>query len=438
MLMQKTTQTKLTKEQKETVGLLSIGTCLEMFDLFLYIHMAVLLDQIFFSKDDQQSWILSNIAICSAFVLKPIGGAVLGWLGDKIGRTFVIFISTFFTGVTCVIISILPTYDKIGIIASFVIVLCRLIQGIMATGEFYSADIYITETIPDPKNRYSMGVLLCIGSWVGGKFLATALVSITLFCVDNGVTEAWRVAFLCGGFIACIGMYARRILHETNSFTEAKKLEKALQTKHKQGVLKDKIPKLSLFYYLILSIGNILFGLFPFTYCKDLLVNMGYSSSAIAFQSFCVGVFFTINLIGYFFLVRFVCPLKIIKYRSYASIFTLLFVPYLIQNASSNLDILVLQCLVVCFSITSLPASPIIYKLFPLLLRSRMVLIPNAMSSAFGFIFLNFSIPVLSKYFFQYTFLILALPIAIISIFGIQHFQKAHQNRINNHNIVGS
>ncbi len=52
---------KLTKEQKETVGLLSIGTSLEMFDLFLYIHMAVFLDQIFFSKNDPTSWILSHI-----------------------------------------------------------------------------------------------------------------------------------------------------------------------------------------------------------------------------------------------------------------------------------------------------------------------------------------------------------------------------------------
>ena len=430
--MKESSHTKLTKEQKETVGLLSIGTCLEMFDLFLYIHMAVLLDEIFFSKHDQHSWILSNIAICSAFVFKPIGGVVLGWLGDKIGRTFVIFISTLFTGITCIAIAMMPTYNTIGIIASFAITLCRIIQGIMATGEFYSAHIYIAENIKDHKNRYSMSVLLCIGSWAGGKFFATAFVAFTLFCIDNGATEAWRIAFLCGGFIACIGLYARRILHETSSFTEAKKLNKLIQTEHKQKFLKESIPKLSLFYYLVLSLGNILFFLFPFIYCKDLLVNMGYSASEIAVQSLYVGIFYTANLIGYFFLVRFICPLKIIKYRSCLSVFVLLFVPHLIQNASSNFDILILQCLVLLIGVTSLPACPIIYKLFPILLRSRAVLIPNALSSAFGFLFLNFSIPFLSKYFFQYTFVILAMPIAVISIFGIKHFQKAHQNRISN------
>ena len=197
---------------KETVGLLSLGTCLEMFDVFLYIHMAVLLDEIFFSKNDQQSWILSNIAICSAFFLKPIGGAILGWLGDRIGRTFIIFVSTIFTGISCIAIAIMPTYENIGIVASFAIVLCRLVQGIMATGEFYSADIYIAENIEEPKNRYSSSVLLCIGSWIGGKFLATSLVALTFFCIENGVTEAWRGGFLCGGFLSCVGIYARKFL----------------------------------------------------------------------------------------------------------------------------------------------------------------------------------------------------------------------------------
>ena len=286
-----------------------------------------------------------------------------------------------------------------------------------------------------PKKRCAMSVLLCIGSWTGGKFLATALVAISLFCVDHGMTEAWRGAFLAGGFVAVIGIYARRTLYETGNFTEAKKLAKVIQTKNKTGILKEPVPKLSLFYYSILTLGNILFGLFPFTYCKDLLVNMGYSAAQIALQSWFVGIFFTLNLIGYFFLVRFFCPLKIIKYRSYGAILLMLFLPYLIKHAGSNIDILMLQFLVLLFGVDSIPASPIIYKLFPILNRSKAILIPNAFSGAFGFIFLNFSIPVLSHYFFQYTFTILALPVAVISVFGIQHFQKAYQNNINGRNI---
>lgn len=429
------TNNSLTMQQKETVGLLSIGTCLEWFDVFLYIHMAVLLDQIFFDKNDHRSWILSNIAICSAFVLKPIGGVYLGWLGDKIGRTFIIFMSTFVTGTTCVVIAIMPTYAQIGIIASFAIALCKIMQGIMAAGDFFTADIYVAEMNTKPKKRCAMSMLLCIGSSTGSKFLATALVAIALFCVEHGVTEAWRAAFLCGGFVAVIGIYARRTLYETSNFTEAKKLATVIQTDHKPGVLKESLPKLSLFYYWILTLGMVLFTLFPFTYCKDLLVGMGYSAASIALQSWFVGIFFTVNLIGYFFLVKFVSPFKIAKYRFYGAIALMLFLPYLIQHASSNIDIFILQCLVLLFNISDMPANPLIYKLFPVLTRARSVLIPNAFSGAFGFIFLNFSIPVLSKYFFQYTFVILALPIAILAVFGMQHFQKAYQNSINSHGI---
>ena len=430
-------QRSLTREQKEAVGLLSIGTSLEMFDLFLYIHMAVFLDQIFFPKADDTSWILSNIAICSAFILKPIGGVILGWLGDRVGRTFIIFISTFFTGITCIIIAMMPTYQNIGILAAYAITCCRVVQGIMATGEFYSAHIYISETISVPKNRYAMGVILSIGSWVGGKFLATALAAIALFCIENGVKEAWRAAFLCGGFIALIGIYARRTLHETRAFSEASKLSKVIPIDQvKNGIGNEPISKLSLFHYLILTLGNIVFGLFPFTYCKDLLVQMGYSASAIALQSTYVGIFYTFTMIGYFFLVRFYCPLKIMKYRTYGSIILLLFVPYLIKNASTNSDILVLQCLVLFFAVTTFPAGPLIYRLFPILKRTRAILIPNALSDAFGFLFLNFSIPILSMYFFNYTYIIMALPLAIISIFSIKHFQTLDQNKITSHNTV--
>ena len=421
----------MTIKDKETVGFLTLGTCLEMFDIFLYIHMAVILDQIFFSKNDTQSWILSNIAFCSVFVFKPIGGFVLGWLGDKIGRTFIVFLSTITTGITCIAIAMMPSYETIGITASFAVTGFRLIQSIMATGEFYSAHIYISEKIRNIKNRYSLGVLLCIGSWVGGKFLATALVSLTLFCFYHGVSEAWRYAFLCGGFIAYVGLYARKTLKESEKFSQKIELQKLLPKEDFQKkISNEKIPKLSLFYYFFLTIGNILFFLFPFTYCKDLLLDLGYKAHEISLQSMCVSIYFTINLIAYFFLVRFFCPLKIVKYRSYGCIFMLLFVPYLIKNSTSNLDIFILQLLVVTFGITCVPASPIIYKLFPVSMRARLVLIPNALSGAIGVIFLNLSFPLLSKYFFNYTFFILAFPVAIISTFGIIYFQKLHESRV--------
>ena len=79
-------QTKLTKEQKEAVGLLTIGTFLEYFDIMLYVHMAVFLNTLFFPKTDPYTTdLLTAFAFCSTYLLRPFGALIFGLLGDHIG-----------------------------------------------------------------------------------------------------------------------------------------------------------------------------------------------------------------------------------------------------------------------------------------------------------------------------------------------------------------
>ena len=78
------TQHSLTREQKEAVGLLSIGTFLEYFDLMLYVHMAVLLNELFFPKYDPfTNSLLSAFAFCSTYLLRPFGALLFGYIGDN-------------------------------------------------------------------------------------------------------------------------------------------------------------------------------------------------------------------------------------------------------------------------------------------------------------------------------------------------------------------
>ena len=80
-------QTSLTKEQREAVGLLSIGTFLEYFDLMLYVHMAGMLNELFFEPTDPKTTsLMMAFAFCTTFVFRPIGAVIFGWLGDTIGR----------------------------------------------------------------------------------------------------------------------------------------------------------------------------------------------------------------------------------------------------------------------------------------------------------------------------------------------------------------
>ena len=91
------TQHSLTKEQKQAIGLLSIGTFLEYFDLMLYVHMAVLLNELFFPKTDPfTTSLLAALAFCSTYLIRPLGAVIFGYIGDNIGRKQTVIIICFY------------------------------------------------------------------------------------------------------------------------------------------------------------------------------------------------------------------------------------------------------------------------------------------------------------------------------------------------------
>ena len=126
----------LNREQKEALGLLQIGTFLEYFDLMLYVHMAVLLNELFFPKTDYHTTaLLSSFAFCSTFVFRPFGALLFGWIGDNIGRKATVVITTTMMSVSCILMANLPTYDQVGIAAAWLITICRVIQGMSSMGK---------------------------------------------------------------------------------------------------------------------------------------------------------------------------------------------------------------------------------------------------------------------------------------------------------------
>jgi len=210
-------QAPLTKEQKRAIGILSIGTFLEYFDLMLYIHMTVVLNDIFFSKTDAfSSSLLSSFAFCVTFVFRPIGALLIGWLGDNIGRKSTVIITSFLMAASCIIMANLPTYEKIGITASIAVTLCRIIQGMSSMAEVMGAEIYLTETIRPPKVYSSIGFIL-ISATLGG----TAALFIANLSLIQGLSS--RSAFWFGAIISVVGMFARRCLRKTPDFADAKR-----------------------------------------------------------------------------------------------------------------------------------------------------------------------------------------------------------------------
>jgi len=141
----------LKREEKEAIGLLQVGTFLEYFDLMLYVHMAVLLNELFFPKTDAHTAaLLSAFAFCSTYVLRPLGALIFGYIGDNIGRKTTVIITTMMMSISCIIMATLPTYAQIGITAAWAVTLCRIIQGISSMGEIIGAEIYLTEMTKPP------------------------------------------------------------------------------------------------------------------------------------------------------------------------------------------------------------------------------------------------------------------------------------------------
>lgn len=181
---------KLNKEQKQAIGLLSIGTFLEYFDLMLYIHMAVLLNELFFPKTDPfTASLLSAFAFCSTYLLRPFGALILGYIGDHIGRRATVVITTFIMSLSCVIIMAnLPTYAQIGISAAWLVTIYRITQGMCAMGEGTGAEIYLTELI-NPPIRYPAVAFVVISATLG----TTVALAIASFVISNDLN--WRIIF---------------------------------------------------------------------------------------------------------------------------------------------------------------------------------------------------------------------------------------------------
>lgn len=192
------------------------GNLLEWFDWTLYSTFAVYLGANFFEKSDATSALLSALAIFAVgFVGRPIGGLVFGRLGDRIGRknTLVATMSTM--AASSLMIALIPSYSSIGIWASVLLLVARLLQGLAHGGESGVSYVYVAEIAPAERrglwssSALSSATLGVMGATVLGITLTSALSS-----ADMNV-YGWRLGFVFGGLLGLFVLYLRRAAHET-------------------------------------------------------------------------------------------------------------------------------------------------------------------------------------------------------------------------------
>lgn len=426
-------QQSLTREQKESIGLLQIGTFLEYFDLMLYVHMAVLLNELFFPKTDPLTdRLIGALSFSSVFILRPFGAIIFGYIGDNFGRKLTVIITTTLMAVSCIIMYILPTYNEIGITASYIMIVCRAMQGMSSMGEVIGAEIYLTETIKRPTIFPVVG-FITVSLTLGG----VAALAVASLATTEGFN--WRYAFLIGTIIAMIGGLARTRLRETPDFVNAKKEIQSVFKKtgidiellHKSPIYSEKASKITSIAYFLLECSAPTCFFLTYAYSANVLKEVhNYVPSQIIHHNFIITVIEFFSLLFITCLSFKIYPLKILKIKLCAFCCFIFILPFVFHYSSSPFGIMLVQLGIVLFGVNVLPAGPIFYSHFPVFKRFTYTGFAYALSRATMHLVTSFGFIYLFEYLGHYGIFVIMVPIVIGFAFGLDHFEKLEKKVI--------
>ncbi|WP_310558406.1 MFS transporter [Flavobacterium sp.] len=208
-----------------------IGTTIEFFDFYIYANAAVLVfPQLFFPGSDPTTSTIESLATFSiAFFARPIGSAVFGHFGDKIGRKATLVAALLTMGISTVAIGFLPTYQSIGIVAPLLLMLCRFGQGLGLGGEWGGAILLAIENAP-PGKRAWYGMFPQLGAPIGLILSGGTFLLLSDFFTDEAFFDyGWRIPFIASSLLVLVGFYIRLTITETPAFSNAIETKKQVK-----------------------------------------------------------------------------------------------------------------------------------------------------------------------------------------------------------------
>ena len=239
-----------------------IGTTIEFFDFYIYATAAVLVfPKLFFPSSDPASATLQSLATFAiAFFARPIGSALFGHFGDRVGRKATLVAALLTMGLSTVMVGLLPTYAQIGTLAPLLLALCRFGQGLGLGGEWGGAVLLATENAP-PGRRAWYGMFPQLGAPLGficsgGIFLLLS----ELLSDEQFFSFGWRIPFLASSLLVLVGLYVRLKIAETRVFQEALKRNQRVEVPmvvvfqyHRRALLLGTVIALATFvlFYLM-------------------------------------------------------------------------------------------------------------------------------------------------------------------------------------------
>lgn len=200
-----------------------VGSTIEFFDFYTYANAAVLVfPKLFFPASEPIAAMMGSLATFAiAFFARPLGSAVFGHFGDRVGRKATLVASLLTMGASTVLIGLLPGYAVLGPLAPALLALCRFGQGLGLGGEWGGAVLLATENAP-PGRQAWFGMFPQLGAPLGFLLSGGAFLALTRGLSDAQFADfGWRIPFLASAVLVVVGLYVRLNIAETPAFARA-------------------------------------------------------------------------------------------------------------------------------------------------------------------------------------------------------------------------
>lgn len=197
-----------------------VGNALEWYDWNVYASFAAYFSTQVFNKADPQSAFLETMAVFAVgFVARPFGGFLFGWLGDRVGRKQALTFAVLSASFGSLIVALCPTYDRIGWLASCLLLVGRLIQGLSHGGELPAAQTYLSEHAPKEKRGLYASSIYVTGTCGLLLGLVLGLVLQAVLTEEQMAAFGWRIPFALGAVLGLLALWLRSSMEESEVYT---------------------------------------------------------------------------------------------------------------------------------------------------------------------------------------------------------------------------
>lgn len=266
----------------------SVGNLVEWYDWYVYAAFSLYFSHAFFPRGDPTAQLLNTAAIFAVgFLMRPIGGWLMGIYADRKGRKVALTGSVILMCFGSLMIALTPGYETIGVAAPILLLLARLLQGLSVGGEYGASATYLAEMASrDKRGFYSSFQYVTL---IMGQLFALGVLIILQNLMSEEALHSWgwRIPFLIGAACAIVAMYLRRTMEETSSFEHSEKRNASMRTLmgHPREVLT----------VVGLTMGGTVAFYTYTTYMQKFLVNsVGWSKSDATLLSALTLLFFMI------------------------------------------------------------------------------------------------------------------------------------------------